>query len=188
MNKRVKANLYTKEDIKWFPKEHEHRYVELDNDCLFAHYKNGTYATKLTPKDLPNWYIYGRYYKRWGYMNSKGIKDIVYEPMKINHSLRDDRIMISYNEPITFIKDSWNYKDYKCDEIVWGCEIIDMLVYAEKYSNYNISGIVEQIWQKMEWLREHEPECYNREVKDREHFDKWFDSARERRDKSDIYR
>lgn len=185
MYERVKANFYAKEDIKWFPKEHTHRYTKLDNDCLYAFHKNGVYNTKLTPKDLPTWYVYGRYYKRWGYINTKGIKDIVYKPMKLNHSLRDDCIMISYDKPITYVIDRYGYKDYECDERIWGNEIIDVLVYAEKYSKYVIDDIIEQMWQKMEWLKENELDCYEREVKDREHFNKWFERARERRDCND---
>ena len=185
MYERIKANFYAKEDIKWFPKEHTHRYTKLDNDCLYAFHKNGVYNTKLTPKDLPPWYVHGRYYKRWGYINTKGIKDIVYKPMKLNHSLRDDCIMISYDKPITYVIDRYGYQDYECDERIWGNEIIDVLVYAEKYSNYVIDDIIEQMWQKMEWLKENELDCYEREVKDREHFNKWFERARERRDCND---
>ena len=185
MNKRVKANLYTLEDIKWFPKEHTHKYTRLDNNYLYAHYKNGTYNTKLTSKDLPPWYTYGRFYKRWGYLNTKGIKYIKYKPMKINHSLKDDCIMISYGEPIISTKSILDFEWYNCDETVWGSEIINVLVYAEKYSNYDISGIIEQIWGKMERLKEYGIDCYNSEVKSRENFDKWFESARERRDKNE---
>ena len=184
MYKRVKANVYTLEDIKWFPKENTIKYTKLNNNCLYAFYKKGVYPTKLTPKDLPPWYVYGRFYKRFGYINTKGVKDIVYKPMKINHSLRDDCIMISYDKPIIYTIDKYGRKDYQCDERVWGVDIIDVLVYAEKYSDYDISEIIEQMWQKMEWLKENELDCYEREVKNREQFEQWFKKARKERDEN----
>ena len=104
--------------------------------------------------------------------------------MKINHSLRDDCIMISYDKPIIYTIDKYGRKDYQCDERVWGVDIIDVLVYAEKYSDYDISEIIEQMWQKMEWLKENELDCYEREVKNREQFEQWFKKARKERDKN----
>ena len=41
MYKRVKANVYTLEDIKWFPKENTIKYTKLNNNCLYAFYKKG---------------------------------------------------------------------------------------------------------------------------------------------------
>ena len=65
MSSRFKNTLYTIEDIKYI--DGQHRYVRNDDGTLFS----GHYRTKIKPEDLPEWYLYGRYYKRFGYMSAK---------------------------------------------------------------------------------------------------------------------
>ena len=61
--------------------------ISNDDGTLFS----GCFKTKIRPTDLPEWYLYGRYYKRWGYMSTKGIVDMVYRPnLHVNHFLKDD--------------------------------------------------------------------------------------------------
>lgn len=109
-----------------------------------------------------------------GYLCVEDIKEIIYEPCYINHALKDDCIAISYGNPIAWQEDNYGYKYYKCDIKIYGREIIDVLKGAEKYSNYDISKIKEQIWQKMLWLKENEPDCFDREVISKEDFNKWW--------------
>jgi hypothetical protein len=130
-------------DIKLFIKEPNCEYLYAFDG------KNG-FLTTLIQKDIipsPYW-IKGIFYNRVGYLCVKDIKEIIYEPCYINHSLKDDCIMISYGNPITWTENSLGYKDYDCDIKVWGREIIDVLKGAEKHSHYDISKIKEQIWQK----------------------------------------
>ena len=91
MGNRFKNTLYTIEDIKFI--DGQHSYVRNDDGTLFS----GPYRTKIKPEDLPEWYMYGRYYKRFGYMSTKGITDMVYIPSRYsNHYLKDDCLLISY--------------------------------------------------------------------------------------------
>jgi hypothetical protein len=57
---RFKNNLYTKEIIVF--KNHQHHYLESDDGTLFSSQRK----TKIVAQDLPAWFVYGRYYKRWG--------------------------------------------------------------------------------------------------------------------------
>lgn len=67
MANRFKRSLYTVEDIKMI--DGHLRYCENEDGTLFA----GPYKTKIKPGDLPEWYLHGRYYKRWGYLSTKEI-------------------------------------------------------------------------------------------------------------------
>ena len=57
MGKRIKANLYTETKIIW--NGYEHLAVRNDDGTLFS---QGHYKTRILPADLPEWYVYGRYY------------------------------------------------------------------------------------------------------------------------------
>ena len=61
MANRFKKNLYTRE-IRVF-RNHHHCIIEGEDGTLFS----GHHKTKILAQDLPDWYIYGRYYKCWGY-------------------------------------------------------------------------------------------------------------------------
>lgn len=173
MSNRFKRNLYTKQDIRYDKSDHRFHYVSLPNGCLYA---NGKYPTKITEDELPDWYIYGRYYKRFGYMSTKGIVDMIYEPcLWINHFLKDDRLVISYTGKIEKIQDpNSNYITYiysNEDESVYGNEILDILKGAEMYSGFNISGFVPQLKNKIKVMKENYPEefkDFNFDV------DKWY--------------
>ena len=133
---------------------------------------SGRYKTKMHPTDLPEWYLYGRYYKRWGYMSTKGIVDMVYRPnLHVNHFLKDDFLYISYKEKIEPVteEDEKNdrmlrFEEYKgYDEVVFGIEIIDILKGARLYSGFNITPIIEQIKEKEKWLRNKYPDEFSEE-------------------------
>ena len=126
MRNRFKNTLYTVEDIKYL--NGRWQYVRSEDGTLFS----GPYRTKIKPEDLPEWYVYGRYYKRFGYMSTKGITDMLYIPNRFsNHYLKDDCLLISYGGKIREAEIpeggtiSERYKGR--DERVWGSEIVSIL-------------------------------------------------------------
>lgn len=149
MKKRVKGHLYFLHDFK-----------RIDGAFRYVGSKDGTLLsvtfgrTKLYASELPEWFVYGRYYKRFGYLSVKGIKALKYVPnMHTNHFLKDDRLMISYGKQQIELDD-----DEKYDTWVWGTEILDVLKGAQIYSNYDIAPIICQIKDKMAWLRKTYPD------------------------------
>lgn len=161
MKKRIIRKLYTLENYVF--RNGKIYCIENEDGTLFYE----RYKTKILPEDLPEWYVYGRYYKRFGYLSTKGIKDMVYVPnLWINHFLRDDFLLISYNVKIKKINDSVRctfekYAGY--DYQVHGTEILDILKGAKKYSNYEIGPIIEQIKEKKKILQEKHPEEFGEE-------------------------
>ena len=82
---RIRRNLYFIE--KYIVQDHQHCRVKNDDNTLFS----GNQKTKILAQDLPEWFVYGRFYKRFGYMSTKGITDLLYVPSKVsNHFLKDD--------------------------------------------------------------------------------------------------
>lgn len=162
MGNRFKRRLYTVEDIKMV--DGHLCYCKNVDDTLFS----GHYKTKITPEELPEWYLYGRYYKRWGYLSAKGITDMVYIPnLVFNHFLKDDCLLVAYGGKI--IEDNPNarsrferYSGY--DELVWGNEIITILCGARKYSGIDIQPFIEQVRKKKEWLQEAHPHEFGADV------------------------
>lgn len=154
---RFKSNYYTTSKRRHNYKTHERE--RIYSDTLFS---NGIYPTKIKPEQLPDSYIGGLYYAYGhGYMNTAGIKYLIYRPnMCFNHMFKDDFLFISYDKPIE--KDVYGF--YKSDEYVWGTNIITILKGAEKYSGYDISQIKQQIEEKRKWFAETYPEDYAREV------------------------
>lgn len=155
MANRFKRRLYTIEDIKMV--DGHLRYCKNEDGTLFS----GPYKTKIKPEDLPEWYLHGRYYKRWGYMSAKGITDMMYIPnLVFNHFLKDDCLLIAYGGKIAEDKPEERfrldrYSGY--DERVWGSEILTMLRGARKYSGFDIKPIIEEVRQKKEWLQQAHP-------------------------------
>ena len=64
MSNRFKNTLYTLGDYKRIGRHI--RYITNEDGTLFS----GHYRTKIRPEDLPEWSLYGRYYKRFGYMST----------------------------------------------------------------------------------------------------------------------
>lgn len=80
---RFKSNLYTVERRVW--RNHKLCWIQNDDFTLFS----GHHKTKIKEEDLPEWYVFGRYYKLWGFLSTKGITDLQYIPnLWINHFLR----------------------------------------------------------------------------------------------------
>ena len=162
--KRLKNNLYFEQKIKWLEAEKTWECVSNEDGTLFT----GNHRTKIHAADLPEWYVRGRYYKRLGYLSAKGIADMVYIPsMFSNHFLKDDTMLISYkckitiqNEDATLYMDKYSGYDY----CIHGIEILKILKGARDYSQYDIELILSQITQKIQWLKEKNPEDYSTEA------------------------
>lgn len=152
MGKRFKNTLYTIEDIKYI--DGRHSYVRNDDETLFS----GRYRTKIKPEDLPEWYLYGRYYRRFGYMSTTGITDMVYIPSRFsNHYLKNDCLLISYGGKITEKENSISSSKLELyegwAERVWDNEIITILCGARKFSDYDIAPFIEQLKWKKEYMK-----------------------------------
>lgn len=171
---RFKNNLYTIEDIVF--RNHQHVYIRNEDGALFS----GRYKTKIQPEDLPEWYVYGRFYKRFGYMSTKGITDMLYVPNRFsNHYLKDDALYISFGGKIQQSDPTGNRSIHErlsgFDERVWGNEILTILKGARKYSNYDIAGFIQQLKEKKEWLISSFPEEFGHGKWDFD-IDAYFDS------------
>lgn len=160
---RFKNPLYRQMYIKY--ENHEFRYTETDDGTLMS----GHHRTKIYAEDLPEWYVYGRYYKEWGFLSTKGITDLRYVPNNwINHFLKDDGLYIAYGGKIEdYEKDEYHptwerFKGY--DHCVCGSEILDILKGAEIYSDYDISGIVQQLRDKRELIAKKHPREFGYDV------------------------
>lgn len=151
---RFKNNLYTIERRVW--KDHELHLIQNEDFTLFS----GHHRTKIVEEDLPEWYVFGRYYKMWGFLSTKDITDLWYIPnLWINHFLKDDCLLISYGGKIEEKADDRIYDRYSgVDERVWGNEILAVLKGAEKFSGYDIAPIVEQVREKKRILIENHPD------------------------------
>lgn len=157
MRNRFKNTLYTVEDIKFI--NGRWQYVRSEDGTLFS----GPYRTKIKPEDLPEWYVRGRYYKRFGYMSTKGITDLLYIPSRFsNHYLKDDCLLISYGGKIReaeIPERATIYERYEgWDERVWGSEIVGILKGARMYSGYDIEPFIEKLKWKKEWLQKEYPD------------------------------
>ncbi len=156
----IKRTHYNQEIIRRV--DGKMRYVTNPDGTLF--YK--TFKTKIMPKDLPEWFLYGRYYKRFGYMSTKGIVDLVLITTRhLGTFLKDDFLLISYHGQIERIPDNQltrsssfldEFRGY--DDYVFGSEIMTILKGAEMYSGYDIQPIIAQLRAKLEWLKEYKPE------------------------------
>ena len=157
--KRFRSNLYTVQKIVCTEGRHIH--VENKDGYLFA---QAIYPTKIKAEDLPEWYVYGRYYKCFGYLSAKGVVDMKYVPSKYsNHFLKDDFLFISYSTPISEKPEASSIIDAYIgyDERIYGNEILSFLKAARKHSAYDISVIVQMIQDKADWIVQTFPEEYS---------------------------
>ena len=154
MKKRVRGHLYFLQDLRRV--DGHYRYVGTSDGTLFS----VTYGrTKLYASELPEWFVYGRFYKRFGYLSTKGIKALRYVPSwHSNHFLKDDHLQISYDKTESELGDYWEDTTW-----VWGNEILDVLQGAKIYSNYDIASIICQLKEKVEWLRKAYPDEFGEE-------------------------
>ena len=172
--KKIGAYLYT---IGKFGKG----YREVINTDYPFLYSGGVYPTKLTASDLPDDYIpiHSRviWYMR-GFLRTSGITDMKYTYVKENHLFKDDYIYISYHGKIKKVDETdgifkiIDYVDY--DVCVCGNDIVDIVLAAEKYSGFDTVEVRKGIEEKRVWLRDNEPDYYERYVgEDEDIFTLW---------------
>ncbi len=124
------ANLYTIDKSEYHPGQWDYR--KDPDGYLFS---RGKYRTKVRPEDLPAWYVYGRYYKQYGYLSAKAVKYLVFVPSKNSQrNAKDDCLLISYHLPIVPSPDrpGW-YDGY--DYLIYGSAIPPFLKAVEQYSD-----------------------------------------------------
>ncbi|MCF0115113.1 MAG: hypothetical protein HUJ56_07155 [Erysipelotrichaceae bacterium] len=171
MKKRIKSYVYTKGK---FGKGYRET-CDTENPFL---YSEGRYPTKITAEDLPEDYLEIRSRVIWymtGYLKTSGIVDMKYKWAKLNHLFKDDYIYISYKEPLRMETDSWGFKDYvNYDVCVCGNSIVDIVLAAEKYSNFDTTEVRAEIEKKRVWLRDNKPDYYAEAVgEDEDIFTLW---------------
>ena len=172
--KKIGAYLYT---IGKFGKG----YREVINTDYPFLYSGGVYPTKLTVSDLPDDYIPIHSRVIWymhGFLRTSGITDMKYTYVKENHLFKDDYIYISYHGKIKKVDETdgifkiIDYVDY--DVCVCGNDIVDIVLAAEKYSGFDTAEVRKGIEEKRVWLRDNEPDYYERYVgEDEDIFTLW---------------
>lgn len=144
--KKLNAHMYLTEKLVY---DHKWVYQTLPNDYL---YSNGTFATKIRPEDLPEYYIEGIYYGRRGYLDVKNIKEITYRPnLVFNHAFKDDSLCVIY-------------ADIPTPYFVFGGQIPSFVKAVKKYAGLDMSQIEQQIRDKLAWFKETYPDFYEVEV------------------------
>ena len=117
---------------------------------------------KFTSNDLSPWYVYGRYYKQFGYMSARGVKYIEYLPSCwTEHFLKDDCLLVSYRAEITQdpSRGTGVFSLLGYDERIWGSEILYFLRALKKYSpSVDSLSVIEKIKKKQDFLRKKYPE------------------------------
>ena len=147
---------YSFAGTKWVYDHEDHKhYLEYVYDGFLR--ADDRYHTKLRPEDLPESFVYfsnSLYFN--GFLDSAGVVDIKYVPnLWINHFLKDDYIVISYRGKIGEEK---NYKYENGDFRIFGNDILYFLEAARKHSDFDISGIIEGIKNKLKVLKEKHPQ------------------------------
>lgn len=175
MNKKFNSPIYVMGTLLMFRRRgHE------DTEYLYSW---GKFKTKIKPEDLPEDYLQIRSRSTEyldGYLRVSGIKDMVYTYMKENHVFKDDYIYISYDKKISSHKEGpWGFKVYdNWDLRICGNDIINIVLAAEKFSNYNTKGIKKKIAEKIDWLKKFEPEFYKESVRaDKDIFTYWIEKG-----------
>lgn len=178
MSKRVNGHLYTLSCIKYDKSSHKFYYDYLEDNRLFSHsdFTGQVYSTKLTKADLPEYFVYGRFYKNWGYLSAKGVRDLKFKPnMWINHLIRDDILYVSYYKPIKIVKketpNGYEYDEYEnYTYLIDGWSVIDFLDAVKKYSpKCDTSEVERKLLEKAESYKKNHPE-----ESDCEHIDDWI--------------
>lgn len=120
--------------------------MELPNNWLYTDEWNSDrhYRTKLTPDDLPEWYmpIWQSPYIGWGYISTQCVSDLKWQHPNVdydNHSFKDFRLMIAYDgkEVTSYINKSvytFGYTDWKYDEALWGWDAVQFVAWCDEYS------------------------------------------------------
>lgn len=130
-------------------------YVRDPDGYLYA---QAIWPTRIKAADLPEHYIYGRYYKRWGYLSAKGVKHLLYIPCPWgNHLFKDDCLLVSYDKPIQRTGFDHSLEFDGVDFRIYGNEILEFLKGAKLYSGIDISDILSQIQTHIDYMKDQDP-------------------------------
>ena len=147
--------------------------ISAPEGCFFT---AGGKVVRLTKEEIPEWYIYVRTYRIFGYLDSKNVKYLVYSPNYVtNHLYKDDFLYVSYKKPIVIDEDYYKnsalhfempvedgkrqlfYTGY--DFLMWGPDVVSFARGVKKYGNIdNIGDILARMEDKPRWFRENFPE------------------------------
>ncbi|AIZ56893.1 hypothetical protein Mpt1_c10210 [Candidatus Methanoplasma termitum] len=149
---RFKAKLYL--DSEYIFTEDD-RYAP--SDPMGRLYSEGRYWTKMRPEDLPEWYVKGRIYRRYGSLSALGVKHLLYVPNYFfdHHMYKYDFLYVSFNEEIKRIEreDGFDYCE-GYDYQLTASMITAFVDAAEKYSGYDVTEIRKELKRKEEWFYE----------------------------------
>lgn len=173
--KRINSNIYT---FGKFGKGFR-EILDTDNPYLYSH---GRYPTKITADDLPEDYLEIHSRVIWymtGFIKTSGVKDIKYTWMKENHLFKDDYVYLSYSKPIKEVKSKYGFIDYADYDIcVCGNDIVDIVLWVEKYSDIDTTEVRKEIEAKRVWLRDNEEDYYKQYVReDKDIFELWLEKG-----------
>ncbi len=131
-------------------------------------YSKGKYPTGITVEDLPEDYIKIHSRVIWymvGYLKTSGIVSMGYTSAPFNHMFKDDYIYISYKEKLREEISRYGFREYvNYDVCVCGWDIMNIVLAAELYSNYDTTQIRSQIEKKRIWYRDTHFCDYSREL------------------------
>ena len=153
--KQVRSKLYMETRVRY--DNHEFRVENNPNGYLFS---KGRYPTKITALDLPECFVYGYMYKRYGYISAQGVKQLVYVPdySVTNHLHKYDSLFISYDKEIVPTDDN-DFPGYSgFDYVISGSIIVDFVKAVAEYSDYDVSSIIAEIEKKTQWFGENNGE------------------------------
>ena len=124
--KKLNSKFYSEYKIKYNRKNKLFEEIKLDNHYLYA---DGIYPTKITAEDLTDDFVYGRFYRKWGYLSTSGVKDLYYEECRsIPESMKDDVLYISYGGNLNVDAiEKFDFVNYNEDFSVWGYVIKDFI-------------------------------------------------------------
>lgn len=132
------------------------KFQDADEDMLVA---SNNRLTQYRVKDLPPYYIHVYLYGSYKYLRATNVKDLIYVPNNwINHFLRDDVLYISYNYPLRLEVNRYGYPSCeKYDVALFGNDIMMFIAAAKYYSDYDVSGIEQQIKDKLALFKRKHP-------------------------------
>lgn len=138
--KKIKQKFYTTQKWIYKRKKHQHYIINSNDGTL---YSKGFNKTKIKAEDLPDYFVYGRYHKLWGYLSASGIKDLYFKECRMTReSIKDDNLYISYHEELnkeainTYDFENQNF-DYIVDS-VFILDFLDKILSLDEYKSTDI--------------------------------------------------
>lgn len=158
----IRANFYSIEKIVY--KKRRFQYITNPKGFL---YSGATILVKVTKDDLPIYFVPGRFKKCYGFIRTNKVKDLVYLTRTAdNHFLKDDVLLISYNQPIIkdpFVGDIFGYHGY--DEYIFGLDILTFIKGVMVFSpGIDVIDIIKTIRDKKAQLMSIDMEAYKKEA------------------------